>query len=320
VRRRTQKDAYEYAFLCKNYYTQDNQWATILTGGDTKEPPPEFDDAMAAAAACYGRVPKDPKAILLLGDTKIRRDAEYVLNFGVSEETPENVDRETVEMILRALGKKDVTGAVTHKDVEAYRKEIVDKQSALARGKSGLKDVKFFGPGGILSVKKWSPVLNDSFILAGIHTNLLFVLALNNDEQAAYARYKPNAVTNLTKRYGGMSEVKKEQLAREMWLAFLRDNQRVLWDPTANIPRVFLRELLGLRAFGYTPQFSEYQLSFVCSDVPKADDANFLPYVEMLGDIGFKDTGKKASLIEAISRWLFDDADALTYPAASAVA
>jgi hypothetical protein len=161
-------------------------------------------------------------------------------------------------------------------------------------------------------------MLNDAFILGGLHTNLTFVVALNNDEQKAWGEQKVSAMQTLIKRFGSMSEPAKARLARESWANFMREYQegQMLWDRKLKIPRVFLRELLGLKAFGYTPQFSENQLSFVCTDAAKADEANFYPYVDMLFNVGFHDASKKASILTAISGWLFEDGSALSKLAA----
>jgi hypothetical protein len=340
MRRREPKDMYEYAMLCKACYEQDNDWAKQLQGGILKFDVANVKAAAVAAANAYGRIPKDRDATLLLGDTKIRSDAELMLNFGISGTDGDKPRPETCAVIAKAMGIKDPKPNLTVDDLREYRAKINAGQGAntpgkpnelrgapLARapfeparmpGEDFSKDVPLFGPGSLLSNPEWTPMLNDAFILGGLHTNLTFVVALNTDEQKAWSEQKASAMQSLIKRFGSMTEPAKARLARESWANFIRDYQdgHMLWDRKLNIPRVFLRELLGLRAFGYTAKFSEYQLSFECTDAGKADEANFFPYVDMLANIGFKDASKKASILKAISEWLFEDDSALSKLAA----
>jgi len=84
MRRREQHDMYEYAMICKNIYPGDNQWSQKLVGGDCKVASETFVASAIAASIAYARVPNSKEHILLLGDTKIRSDAELMLNFGLS--------------------------------------------------------------------------------------------------------------------------------------------------------------------------------------------------------------------------------------------
>jgi hypothetical protein len=330
MRRRKPHDMYEYAEICKNYYADDNLWCATLTGGVSKDPPKEFYDNLLQAANAYGRVPNDKNATLLLGDTKIRSDAELTMNFGLSGfEGGDPDDDDFCKLILRRLGKK---GPLTIDDLREYRARINAGQATAGKngglrgtpipsqphqparpaGEDRSNDKPLFGPGSILSNTSWSPVLNDAFILAGLHTNLLFVLALNKDEQGKWANSKGIVFSENTKKYGGMTEDLKAKVPFQAWLAFMRDNPQMLWDADRQIPRVFLRELLGLKKFGYYPVFRELQLAFSCSETSKADDAMFLGYVEMLNELGFhKPKESKEKLNQAVAEFLFADQQAL---------
>jgi len=298
-------------------YNEDNQWAKLLEGGRGSTYV-TFEQFALAAALAYTRVPNSKEHILLLGDTKIRSDAELILNFGISGDDGDNPDPATCQTIMMAMGKDDAAANLTIKDLENYRNTINKGQSADVRGERNKNDVPLYGKGSLLSNPLWSPILNDAFILSGLHTNLLFVVALNVDEQADWNAEKQETVKNIAKLFGGQvarpadaaSEEGQARIARETWKNFILAHEQMIWDTKANIPRVFMRELLGLKAFGYKPKFHAHQLSFVCADAAKADEATLGSYVSMLRDAKFREK-EKGLLMKAIGEFLFDDPQAL---------
>ena len=155
------------------------------------------------------------------------------------------------------------------------------------------------GQGAILSTKGWSPMLNDTFIMAGAHKERGFYIALSPDEKAIFERSN-NA---------GLGP-------KDNWRNFILANPRMLWDvgsrPAVNtgLPRVLLRELLGLRAFGYKPQFDSQQLAFMCKSTSISDSASFAEYLNALKEVRFEENDK-AKLIPAMAEFLFDDKKAL---------
>src|SRR5262249_16080520 len=99
MRKREQKDVYEYAMICKNIYRRDRQGSQKLVGGDCKVASETCVASAIAASIAYARVPNSKEHILLLGDTKIRSDAELMLNFGLSGYDADNPDPATVKTI-----------------------------------------------------------------------------------------------------------------------------------------------------------------------------------------------------------------------------
>ncbi len=136
---------------------------------------------------------------------------------------------------------------------------------------SSFKDpVEMMGPGSILSAKRWSPLLNDALMLGGIISRQDFHFALNTDEQATWR--------NLTMKHIGGAELHRRRAVfgsavnaapkpalsseKELWLKFLHQVPRVLWQNNGT-PRVFVRELLGLKIFGYQPVFTLHEIGFI---------------------------------------------------------
>lgn len=84
--------------------------------------------------------------MLLLGSAKIRMDPELVSNFGVAS----------------AGGVGDGEEAELVDALEAERTNL--------RASPGMRDApSVLGPGSILNDKNWTPLLNDSYILGGVH-------------------------------------------------------------------------------------------------------------------------------------------------------
>jgi hypothetical protein len=287
------------AYKLKDEYDKDNQWVKLLKGGFSGFT--TFQQFALAAARAYAHVPPSKEGQLLLGDTKIRSDAELMLNFGISGDDAAVLDPATCATVMLAMGRKDPPNNLTVKDLEKYRAELNKVPGSPAKNEAPL-----FGPGSLLNNPHWSPILNDCFMLGGIHTNLLFVLALNVDERAAWSKFKPAA----GKPGEDATPEGRARIARETWRGFIIANQRIIWDKDLKVPRVFMRELLGLRKFGYKPDFRAEQLAFVCADVPKADDATLAAYVEMLNQVKFH-ANDKATLVKAVAEFLFDDEAAL---------
>jgi hypothetical protein len=302
-------------------YKRDNAWYNWNTGynnaGSTQE-------LVFIAWKCYKGTTKNALGRVVLGDTKIRSDRELVQSFGLASAAgvQEDADRLAMEALMQ-------------------------KRVAWAAGGTVGRATEVIGPGSVLSTKHWSPLLNDSLILAGIHTRQDFHLALNDDEQKLWAALpRVSAVpTELvrTKRPAnapassglGQSEFDKRRAtfgaavksaptkpvfplmpqgasppgtAQEKWASFICQHPRVLWESWG--PRVFARELLGLKFFGYTPYFSDIELGFTCTDPGKAGAASFQDYLRGLSALGYE-KGNRSAVIGALSEFLFDDVNAL---------
>src|SRR5262249_43344238 len=97
---------------------------------------------------------------------------------------------------------------------------------------------------------------------------------------------------------------------RERWRKFFFARPWMIWNVTAQIPRVFARELLGLKAFGYRPTFFECDLLFTCKDYGLARRGDFKGYLKALADVRFAENNRE-TIVGAICEFLFEDKEAL---------
>ena len=97
-----------------------------------------------------------------------------------------------------------------------------------------------------------------------------------------------------------------ETMAKNLWLKFLHEVPRVLWE--RGNPRVFVRELLGLKFFGYKPVFSAYGLAFQSG--ANSNYATFATYLTNLHDAG-KDGRDRSKIMTELSTFLFQNPAAL---------
>lgn len=248
----------------------------------------------------------------LLGDTKIRTDPTLLANFGNTEATglqgvdEENAVASAVALLLKAKS---------------------DDGSPLASREGSARDA--MRGGVILSEAGWSTMLNDAFMLAGIHEKKDFHFVGEfpsdplqpNGTMIRFSEFRSarggrgvklhRAIfeawsTDASGRHRSFDEAKSE-VARRAWKDFFNEYPELVWRGSS--PRVFARELLGLMAFGYEPHFSEHGLFFVCTSAPLATNATFSDYLDMLDSVGFKDN--RSRVTRAISTFLYGDASAL---------
>ena len=223
---------------------------------------PDQDQQIGASLRMYNSVSGCGLPFLLLGDAKIRSDGTLVQNFGFAS----------------GSGSEDQKLVA---DLDAKRKEI-------AKGaKIPSAPIPVSGSGSILSDQKWTPLVNDSFILGGVHRGMEFVLALQDFDQSGGA-FKGDG--------------------KDQWKAYLKAKPDVLWNSSQACPRVFARELIGLRTFGYTPSFNRGQLGFGRGS--GKGTADFSEYLRALLDAGFP-SKVKARVLSAVSEFLFGDGKAL---------
>ena len=260
---------FEELVQCAGQYDQDNQWFGFTKGG-TEWSQGTWIQFIIAAWKLYQNVNSNQLGMILLGDTKIRSDPALLLNFGLaanSSSPQEEKDKKLVQ------------------DMMSKRKEI-------AKGSKSKQPVDIMGPGSILSAKRWSPMLNDAFMLGGIQTLQDFHFALNTDEQLVWQELT-SGNTNLD--------------AQETWLKFINKVPRVLWE--RGRPRVFARELLGLKTFGYKPVFTLHELGFIHSGGGQAP--TFQNYLSALNQAGFQNSDR-ANIMRLLSEFLFGDATSLS--------
>ena len=277
-------------------YEDDNGWFRFERGGIWDKG--HIIQFVLMAWRCYQGVTRSALQMILLGDTKIRSDKELVMSFGLASAggVQEEKDRAMVEQIIGGRPANAPAGPA----------------------------VAVVGPGSILSTRMWSPILNDALIIAGAHCRQDCLFALNEDERRDWGLHigaaefdKRRAVFGeAVKRPGVLpasppapgalraSPPAPGATPQDRWAAFFRRNPRVFWD--RGNPRVFVRELLGLKLFGYSPVFSEEQLGFACTNPGLANTAGFRAYLQGLRAARFH-TRDRLALMRGISEFLFGD-------------
>lgn len=219
----------------------------------------------------YRAVTTGQLPILLLGDAKIRSDTDLAKNFGFASGS----------------------------DIDDQK--LIDSLNELLR-KEGQSAVPIVGNGSILNDKKWTPLVNDSFILGGAHKDMEFHLTLLDFEEFDQKLQKKQAPTQAAARVQG------PEYYKHSWKLFLIENREILWNGAQKCPRVFARELIGLQAFDYTPVFTKFELGF--NPNLGAAKAGFKRYFTFLGEAGFP-ASNQARILSTVSAFLFGDANAL---------
>lgn len=278
---------------CSDMYDQDNQWFGFKRGGP-RWSRGTWEEFMVAAWKIYDKVTQNQLQLILLGDTKIRSNASLVMNFGLSSNSKspqESGDQNLVNGLMA-------------------------QRARIAKGAN--KAVKVMGPGSILSAQRWSPALNDTFMLGGIKKRQGFHFALNSDEQIVWNKLTvvdkvqpSDKIKNIANKYGNVTPIHQNRAApdiKDTWLKFFQKVPRLLWENGA--PRVFARELIGLKLFGYKPVFSHIELGFTYDYTSQWRRPTFKNYLNGLRDVGFQ-TPDKEKIIRDIAQYLFDDANAL---------
>lgn len=268
----------------KTEYRRDNHWVQDWRkwNDDTI-----MDSYIDAAYNLYSATARNVLKLTVLGDTEIRSIPELLRNFG----------------LMSAAGVQEKADARMVKDLEQGRKQV-------GMGtKEGLKGVpKVLGVGSILSDKMWTPILNDALMLGSIEGNQDFYLSLNTKEQEAWMKYGFNSnVADKTSIFGGRVSSKRN-VFQSNWNSFFRKQPQMIWAG-AN-PRVFARELLALKFFGYKPVYSKLGLAFAPGLGSQIGSPGFRTYTNALRDVGFF-SNDKPLVMAAISEFLFDDGNAL---------
>ncbi|MEP7309522.1 MAG: hypothetical protein ABJA98_28790 [Acidobacteriota bacterium] len=241
---------------CGNQYEADNAWFRNDWG--------ERRQYALNAWRLYQQASTNALGMLLLGSAKIRKDSVLVSNFGMTS-AGGVIDPEEVAL------------------VEALETERTDQRAA-----PGLRDAPdVLGPGSILNDKNWTPLLNDCYILGGVHGGHEFHLA----EDSANAYFES---------LGG------QLTARDNWRSYFSTHQDAVWDTTRQVPRILARELIGLKTFGYRPRFFPEQLSFSAT---QSDGATFKTYLDALVAAGITSRNRTV-VLETVSLFLFGNAAA----------
>jgi hypothetical protein len=286
-------------------YAQDNGWFKF-EGGDPAQPMTPAQFAFAAGKA-YAWVKQPAGDTLILGDTKLRSDPEFVRNFGLSQPDSAN-DRRCFDLAQSLAPAQPPSASPASSATAAARSTPASTMPPMpgtlaATPRPGAAPTA--GTGSILNDPYWSPLLNDAFILAGLHNNYPFGFGLVGDEIQAFNSIAVGAAPPGT-------APKAQQTAAGMirWKTFFLAKPQTLWDKGRKVPRVFARELIGLARFGYKAVPVANQLSFEVDDMGKADTATFDLYLQELRRLDFHLQDKK-KIMSVISQFLFGGPDEL---------
>jgi len=251
---------------CGNRYEAENSWWGKKKWGEQHR-------YALNAWRLYRLTLRNPLGMLLLGGAKIRKDEALISSFGMASgggiTDPEEVK------IVQAL--------------EAQRMGMRDPQSLQPTP-------TVLGSGSILNDKDWSPLLNDCYILGGVHGGHEFHLAEDN----VHAHFI--ALDRRASSPGG-----KPLTTSQKWLDYFRANPGTFWDDKIGVPRILAREMVGLKAFGYRAKLLPQQLSFVS---PGESEGSFTAYLDAIVDAGIV-SKNRVLVFDAISQLLFGKADAL---------
>jgi len=256
---------------CGDRYEQENAWYP-------KEQWGERQTYALNAWRLYQNAATNALGMLLLGDAKIRKDSPLMASFGIT-----------------------TVGGAWDPEEQRLVKELEKQRKDLRRDAPGLRDAPAVqGPGSILSEIKWTPLLNDSFILGGAHGGHEFHLAL--EDVGWYERDVLKLAAPTTKTLAQIFQSLPESDATGKWRAFFNGQPGIFWDQKKNAPRVLVRELIGLKTCGYRALFHPLQLSFVATRMDSL--TTFTTYLNSLGAAGY--TNKNRTLIfNALSQFLF---------------
>jgi len=248
-------------------YKSKNAWFSEWSNRSVSSDDVQNAIAIYTVAGQPSITDEDGRGVLLLGDTKIRKQPALLLNFGTA--TAHDIQ----EASERALA--EIQGA--------QRRRLQYRQG---RRIPGLTYQAVKGTGSILSDDRWSPMFNDSFMMAGIHAGHDFHLAEDLFEPQTKDRSFPTP--------------------KARWQYFFKNNIDMFW---AGFPRVFARECVGLHAANYQPHFNDHGLFFT-STQPNPS-FTYPQYLDAIDQSGITN-GIERQVVQTIGQFLFGSPSALT--------
>jgi hypothetical protein len=269
-------------------YMADNSWFRFYSpvGGEPMTP----DKYAEAAGRAYVHV-KKATVPLLLGDTKLRSDQEITDNFGLS-------DAEAARAAANPAPSRPAIPAVP------VAGSSVPSAAVSARPPGSPNPPSAAAPGAVLSNVKWSPMLNDAFILGGIKHKKQFVFTPVGDDLSFIQSIAPSASSS-----PAATKEQQIQAGMSVWKSFFLTKTYQLWD--RGFPRVFARELLGLKKFGYKAAPTATNLSFDCPLPDPPPNVTFAAYLSYLSNECHFQEPNKQKVLEEIGEFLFNDKNAL---------
>lgn len=247
--------------------------------------------------------------MLLLGEVSMRSKLALVQNFGLTSAS----GHEDEEPWLSPWLGFDL------RDPASARPNLTKIPSGTLDADKNRRLQPLQGPGSILSDRRWTPLMNDAWLLGGVHKRQGFHLVTEGLGQHKLE----TALTAITRKL--VFEAKRAKFdptltprpaehqakVQAIWQRWFLDNPTCLYESWG--PRVLVRELIGLMRFGYRPVFSRQELAFECDDTNAAEGATIWAYSEALNTLSFhqgSDISAKTKVLKALSNWLFGVDDA----------
>jgi hypothetical protein len=231
----------------------------------------------------YEQAFANPLGMLILGDAKIRGNSDLIMNFGVTN----------------ANGLSD----------EKELKMICDITSSRQKAAGAKVAIKVLGSGSVLNDQSWTPLLNDAFILGGVHGGHDFYWA-----EEDFARYETIGEGDFRKRqatFGASVGISKDaKYYKKRWNDYLLSRTN-FW--AGGFVRIFARELIGLKTFGYEAVFTKQGIGF--EPVKSGRQGKFSDYVDALRRVDFhltKNEDYGTRINAALGEFLFGDPNSLS--------
>ncbi|MCC9601937.1 hypothetical protein LOC67_15355 [Stieleria sp. JC731] len=279
----------QFTYELKRDYLCHNAWYAKYVRDWTKED--ILTVLINAAYKLYCATATNALELTILGGTEIRTDSALVRGFGVTAANGIQ-DATTRKIVLDELVRRDV----------ANKSQFINDANPAIRPQKYNRITKI---GSILSEKHWSPILNDTLIIGATTAGQQFKLALTAEEQVDWHHTNGRKVNRVAVLRANFD--KNE--CKNAWKAFFRSNIQMFFrDGT---PRVFARELIGLCAFGYQPDFSWHELGFRRTKAGKKITPTFRKYLSALVDAKFQDNDRE-EILKTLGTFLFGDNKALT--------
>jgi len=241
------------------------------------------DDLIHNAWRLYKCSNQNELDMLLLGDAKIR-SGNLLENFGLASGNGLDDARE-----IRQID------------------EVRARRTGLALGDPVVDPL---GLGSILNDKAWTPLLNDAFILGGVHAGQDFHWA--EEGYAQHAAVGEQEFLQTRGAFGAAAPQYQNALLRDEAYYKGRLQHYLLGHSnfwSQGIIRIFAREVLGLKRFGYSFVITGQAMSFAPGGGGAA--ATFEDYLNSLNDTGY--FGKDPAPIKAsLSDFFFGDPGALS--------
>ena len=303
----------------KNHYrTRD---AFVTKWGVEWDEDEIYNKCISEALMMYDFRVNSPIPITLLGESALQSDKELLVNFGFA-----SVSDRDEKNIINQSGEQPIKSPVLKRE-QFIRQLVSEREQAIGFIKSAppspddqlkrLRMPNITGKGSILGDNNWTTMMNDALIIGGVDGHHTFHLALSPKECVLWEKMMSQRAPSTTPIPFNSHEWK------DIWHDFIEQNPSMIWQGERKTsskgiitdydqPRVFARELLGLKLFGYKPFYTNGEITFQRLD--QSTPTSFVTYTDYLlknyYGPGTEPTNKINTLNE-ISEFLFDDPHAL---------